>query len=230
MTGGASWANRSAWLSDSDVGDWYGVTSGDGRVVELSLPDNGLAGPLPAEIGNLTQLRVLNLSGNDLSGAFPGAVSGLSELTELRVGGNSGARRCAPVRSAAAGPHLRVLDFDGTGLCASPSPNFQAWFTAIAETSGGNCDNPDQVTLSLDMVYLTQSVQTPSRRVRARGQSGRTAQGIRHRGGAARVLRTRRPGGLHWDRESDEIHRVVMTRDDNRIPAEALEGDVELVV
>ena len=225
VTGGASWANRSAWLSDADVGDWYGVSSGDGHVVELSLPDNGLAGPLPAEIGNLTQLRVLNLSGNRLSGAFPGAVAGLSELTELRVGRNPGLEGALPFGLRRL-DHIRVLDFDGTDLCASPSPNFQAWFTAIAETAGATCDNPDQITVSLDLVYLTQSVQTPSREVRL----------VANRDALLRTFVTaEEPRGyfepdvlaVFTGPEGDEIHRVAMTRDDNQIPAEAQEGDLE---
>ncbi len=225
MTGGPTWANRSAWLSDADVGDWYGVTSEDGHVVELTLPGNGLIGPLPAEIGNLTQLRVLNLSGNNLSGAFPGAIAGLSELTELRVGGNSGLEGALPFGLRRLN-HLRVLDFDGTGLCASPSANFQAWFTGIAETAGATCDNPDQVTVSLEMVYLTQSVQTPSRRVRL----------VANRDALLRAFVTAEEPRGYFEPEvlavftgpgGDEVHRVVMTRDDNRVPAEAQEGDVE---
>lgn len=224
MTGGGSWANRSAWLSDADVGDWYGVTSRDGRVVELTLPGNSLAGPLPAETGNLTQLRVLNLSANDLSGAFPNAVAGLSELTELRVGGNQGLEGALPFGLRRL-DHLRVLDFDGTGLCASPSPNFQAWFTAIPETSGATCDNPDQVTVSLETVYLTQSVQTPSRRVRL----------VANRDALLRAFVTAEEPRGYFEPDvlavftgpaGDELHRVEMTRDDNRIPAEAREGDV----
>ncbi len=225
MTGGTSWENRSAWLSDTDVGDWYGVTSEGGHVVELTLPDNGLAGPLPSEIANLTQLRVANLSGNDLSGAFPGSVAGLSELTELRVGGNPGLDGALPFGLRRL-DHLRVLDFEGTGLCASPSANFQAWFTAVAETAGAVCDNPDQVTVSLEMVYLTQSVQTPSRRVRL----------VANRDALLRAFVTAEEPRGYFEPDvlaiftgpgGDEVHRVVMTRDDNRIPAEAHEGDVK---
>ena len=224
IAGGATWTNRSAWLSDADVGDWYGVTSGDGRVVELSLPGNGLAGPLPAEIGNLTQLRVLNLSGNDLSGAFPGTVSGLLELTELQVGGNPELEGALPFGLRRL-EHLRVLDFDGTRLCASPSPNFQTWLAAIAETAGATCANPDQVTVSLEMVYLTQSVQTPSRGVRL----------VANRDALLRAFVTaEEPRGyfepdvlaVFTEPGGDEVHRVVMTRDDNQVPAEAEERDV----
>ena len=226
MTDGTSWANRGAWVTDAAVGDWYGVTTESGRVVELSLADNGLAGPLPSEIANLAELRVVNLSGNDLSGAFPAAATALSELTELRVGGNTGLEGALPFALRRL-ERLRVLDYDGTGLCASPSANFQAWLAGIAETAGAICDNPDQVTVSLPIVYLTQSVQTPSRRVRL----------VANRDALLRAFVTGEEPRGFFEPEvvavftgpgGDEAHRVVMTRDDNQIPAEADEGDLKL--
>jgi len=226
LTGGESWEDRSAWRTNAPVGDWHGVTTEGEHVVELSLPDNGLAGPLPAEIANFGQLRVLNLSGNDLSGAFPGAISGLSELTELSVGRNEGLEGALPfgLRRLA---RLRVLDYDDTGLCASPSANFQAWLTSIPETAGAVCDNPDQVTVSLPIVYLTQSVQTPRRSVRlvanrdALLRAFVTAEEPRGFFEPEVVAVFTGPGG-------DEVHQVAMTRDANQIPAEADEGDLKL--
>lgn len=225
ITAGTSWKNRGAWTSDADVGDWYGVTSEGGRVVELALPDNDLAGPLPAEIANLGELRAVDLTGNDLSGGFPGAIAGLTALTELRVGGNTGLEGALPFGLRRL-DQLRVLDFDGTGLCASPSANFQAWFTGIAETSGAICDNPDEVTVSLPMVYLTQSVQSPERGVRL----------VANRDALLRAFVTAEEPRGYFEPEviavftvlGEEVHRAVMTRDDNQIPAEADEGDLEL--
>ncbi len=225
LTGGTAWTNRGAWGSDAEVGTWHGVTSEGGRVVDLSLSDNGLAGPLPAEIANLGELRVVNLAGNDLSGAMPNALAGLSELTELRVGGNMGLEGALPFGLRRL-DRLRVLNFDETGLCASPSANFQAWFTEVAETAGAICDNPEQVTLSLETVYLTQSVQTPLRRVRL----------VANREALLRAFVTAEEPRGYFEPEvvavfsmlSDELHRVVMKRDDNQVPAEADEGDLAL--
>ena len=226
MTDGTSWKSRSAWVGDADVGDWYGVTTESGRVVEISLADNGLAGPLPSEIANLAELRVLNLAGNDLSGAFPHAIAGLHELNELRVGRNPGLEGALPFALRRL-ERLRVLDYDATGLCASPSANFQAWLAAVAETAGSICDNPDQVTVALPIVYLTQSVQTPSRRVRL----------VANRDALLRTFVTAEEPRGFFEPEvvavftgsgGDEVHRVVMTRDDNQIPAEANEGDLKL--
>jgi hypothetical protein len=55
---------------------------------------------------------------------------------------------------------LHVLLHDDTGLCASPSPDFQAWYAAVEQTAGAICNNPEQITVFLPMVYLTQSVRS----------------------------------------------------------------------
>ncbi len=226
LTGGESWDDRSAWGSDADVGSWYGVGAEAGRVVGLSLADNGLAGPLAPEIGNLGELMVVDLSGNELAGAFPSAIASLSELTELRVGGNAGLEGALPFGLRRL-ERLEALEYEDTGLCASPSANFQAWLASIPETAGAICDNPEQVTVSLATVYLTQSVQTLSGSVRlvanrdALLRAFVTAEEPRGFFEPEVVAVFAGPGG-------DEVHRVVMTRDANQIPAEADEGDLKL--
>ena len=225
MTDGTSWKNLDAWGSNAALGDWHGVASDGGHVVNLSLPDNGLAGPLPAEIANLRELREVDLSGNDLLGELPGGVAGLLELTELRVDGNTGLEGALPFGLRRL-EELRLLDFDGTGLCAPPSADFQAWFTAVEETAGAMCDNPEEVTVSLSIVYLTQSVQSPSREVPL----------VANRDALLRAFVTAKEPRGFFEPEvlavfswvGEEIHRVVMTRDDNRVPAEADEGDLKL--
>ena len=54
-TDGPNWADRTNWLSDRPVGEWYGVTVTDTAVTGLSL--NGLGGVLPRKLGNLTNLE-----------------------------------------------------------------------------------------------------------------------------------------------------------------------------
>ncbi|MCY4648230.1 MAG: M66 family metalloprotease [Gammaproteobacteria bacterium] len=226
VTGGPSWENRTAWGTDALLSDWHGVATSNGRVVELALPANGLSGSLPAAIANLLQLTVLDLTANHLSGAFPGTIAGLQELTELRVSRNAGLEGVLPFALRRL-ERVRVLHYDDTGLCASPSPNFQAWYSAIEETAGAICARAEEVTVSMPMVYLTQSVQTPSRGVRL----------VANREALLRAFVTaEQPGGFFEPEvvavftgpEGDEVHRVAMTRHANEIPVEADEGDLEL--
>ena len=226
LTDGPSWVNRTAWGTDAPPGDWHGLATEGGRVVEVALPANGLSGSLPAEIANLTELTELDLTDNDLSGAFPGAIAELQELAGLRVSRNAGLEGALPFDLR----HLeqvRVLLHEDTGLCASPSPGFRAWYAAIEQTAGAICDNPDQVTVSLPMVYLTQSVQTPSRSVRL----------VARRDALLRAFVTAEaPRGFYEPEvvaaftgpDGNVVHRVVMTRDANQIPAEADEGDLDV--
>ncbi len=88
-TGGPNWTNRDGWGSDAPLGDWYGVVTGeDGRVIEIRLPENGLSGGLPPQLGNLASLAVLDLDYNGLTGAIPPQLGNLAGLTVLRMGSN----------------------------------------------------------------------------------------------------------------------------------------------
>ena len=50
--------------------------------------DNNFAGPIPAEIGNLTGLQELSVSGNSLRGPLPPELGELIGLTDLRLSTN----------------------------------------------------------------------------------------------------------------------------------------------
>ena len=225
MTGGPSWTNRGAWATAAPLEDWHGVATEEGRVVEVALPTNGLSGAFPAEIANLTELTAVDLTENDLSGAVPGAIGGLRELAELRVGRNPGLEGALPFALRRL-ERVSTLLHDDTGLCASPAPAFQAWYAAIEHTAGTICDNPDQVTVALPMVYLIQSVQTPPGTVRL----------VANRDALLRAFVTAdEPRGFFEPEvvavftgpEGAEVHRVVMRRDGNQIPAVAEEGDLD---
>ena len=111
--GGPEWSDRTHWMSEKPLGEWFGVgTDGNGRVTSLDLGGNGLTGAIPAflgqldhlerlslgnnqlseaipaELANLTRLHTLYLNINQLSGAIPVELSDLSNLQRLRLGGN----------------------------------------------------------------------------------------------------------------------------------------------
>ncbi len=87
-TDGANWTDGTNWKTSAALGEWHGVTTdADGRVTELHLNDNGLAGSLPFELAGLTNLERLNLGFNELTGLVPRWLGSLSYLRNLDLSG-----------------------------------------------------------------------------------------------------------------------------------------------
>ncbi len=82
-TDGANWTTT--WNLNNPVGSWHGVTTTNGRVVELDFFFNNLNGSIPSELGNLTALTSLSLSLNDLTGSIPSELGNLTALTNLNL-------------------------------------------------------------------------------------------------------------------------------------------------
>ena len=88
-TNGAGWIENEGWLTDRPVGEWHGVTTGEGgRVTGLELPASNLVGPFPPELADLTGLEVLDLRRNLLTGPIPPELGNLPELKSLILGVN----------------------------------------------------------------------------------------------------------------------------------------------
>lgn len=68
---------------------WHGVTCRGDRVVSLSIPNRKLVGSLPAALGNLTELRHVNLRNNKFFGSLPPYLFHARELKILVLSGNS---------------------------------------------------------------------------------------------------------------------------------------------
>ena len=93
-TAGASWTNDTNWLdAHGTENTWFGITTSgtgsDEHVVGINLESNNLAGPIPADLGNLTYLESLDMSGNSLSGTIPTVSGPLPNLQTLDLGYNS---------------------------------------------------------------------------------------------------------------------------------------------
>jgi hypothetical protein len=87
--GGADWERTDGWMTEAALGEWYGVTvDAEGRVVELDLYANNLAGALPSEIQQLSALTFLGLGDNQLTGAIPVGLGQLRALKELYLYNN----------------------------------------------------------------------------------------------------------------------------------------------
>ncbi len=223
-TNGASWTNTAEWGSSEPLNNWYGVTVRNKRVTELSLPNNGLSGPIPNVVANFTELTVLNLAGNSLTGALTQKILPLSELTELYVNGNADLEGILDNVLINHLAKLEVLHFGGTSLCASPTPKFQAWYAGLNDASGQICGNPDEVRLNIPVAYLTQSIQTPKRSVRL----------IEGRDALLRVFVTGEPAPAFFEHDvvatihaGSRTHQVEITRAGSQLLTAADESDLD---
>ncbi|XP_073008108.1 LRR receptor-like serine/threonine-protein kinase RPK2 [Typha latifolia] len=106
----------------ADHCEWRGVAcAGSGRrVSSLNLTAGGLAGTLPSDLGNLTELRYLSLSYNAFSAEIPAAALGsLSHLEVLELRGNNFSGNIPDEISSL--PSLRVVDLAYNSL-SGPIP------------------------------------------------------------------------------------------------------------
>ena len=88
-TGGPKWSARTKWLSNTPIGQWFGVsTNRDGNVYLLDLRGNGLKGFLPPVLGNLAHLSDLRLGDNELTGPIPEELGKLEQLAGLDLSSN----------------------------------------------------------------------------------------------------------------------------------------------
>ena len=86
-TDGNNWTNNENWKT-GPLNTWYGVLILNDRVSRISLQNNNLAGTIPVEMGNLTNLTELVLGDNQLTGTIPVEIGNLTDLTYLSFHNN----------------------------------------------------------------------------------------------------------------------------------------------
>lgn len=85
-TNGENWVNT--WELNEPVATWHGVTVENNTVTGISLLFNKIKGTLPASIGDLENLKVLELSFNEITGSLPETIGKLTKLELLAFNGN----------------------------------------------------------------------------------------------------------------------------------------------
>jgi Leucine-rich repeat (LRR) protein len=118
--GGPDWIERDFWGSDRPVGEWHGVTTdSDGYVVQLTIYDNNLTGPLSAAVCRLARLHTLHLSFNKITSALPDGLGQCRALKNLWIKGNKVTGRLPD--SVATLPELEYLDLHANDM-SGPLP------------------------------------------------------------------------------------------------------------
>ncbi len=107
------------WLSRHPISEWEGVSvDANGRVVALNLERKGLTGEIPAEVGNLTSLQIVDLSGNWLTGEIPRNWANLYSVRAQVDGANVWVRMGVHWASVSAGGyHTCGVRTDGSVAC-----------------------------------------------------------------------------------------------------------------
>ena len=132
----------------------------------LYLQNNRLTGAIPAELGALPNLRQLLLSSNDLTGPIPTELGNLTNLEELWLHYNWGLTEPLPqgLRSSS----LERLDIFATQTCAPAA--WRDWLGTIDSYNGRLCGAGTDVTIDVAVLY------TPAAREAAGGAAAIEAE------------------------------------------------------
>lgn len=86
-TNGPEWNNK--WNLEEPVDTWNGITVENNKVIGINLLFNNLNGTLPASLGQLKNLKKLELSFNPISGSIPTELGNLVKLDVLAINGTA---------------------------------------------------------------------------------------------------------------------------------------------
>ena len=153
-TDGPNWTTNTNWTSEEPLSSWHGVsTNSDGRVTALVLNNNGLAGTLPADLGDLSELERLDLRDNALTGPLPSELANLTNLTSLLLNKSRALTGPLPagLRQLA---DLATVQIQDTEMCAPGDDAFQAWWETITKT-GLICPPAEESVIDVAVVYTS---------------------------------------------------------------------------
>ena len=139
-TGGTAWTESAGWLGNGAVEEWYGITADSlGRVTELDLTRNGLAGQLSSSLGDLVQMTVLRIGSNALTGGLPQSLARVS-LQEFRY---AETQLCTPAEEAFRTWLSGISSHEGTGVECAPLSDRDILEILYKATDGPNWTNND---------------------------------------------------------------------------------------
>ncbi|KAI7731043.1 hypothetical protein M8C21_019932, partial [Ambrosia artemisiifolia] len=150
-----------SWKDGSDPcgDDWDGITCTNSRVTWITLSNMGLSGTLPGDIGQFTELLVLDLSYNKgLKGSLTSAIGNLAKLTNLIL---VGCDFNGPIPNSIGNlERLRYLSLNSNGFTGPiPASIGQLknlyWLDLSDNQLTGTLPVSDGITPGLDMLTAT---------------------------------------------------------------------------
>ena len=86
-TNGDKWFNKKQrWTSAEHECKWFGIKCNQSkRVIEIGMGFNNIGGVIPREIGDLTNIKILDLHGNELTSVIPIRITELKRLEVLML-------------------------------------------------------------------------------------------------------------------------------------------------
>ncbi|MCP4349126.1 MAG: hypothetical protein GY795_26905 [Desulfobacterales bacterium] len=89
-TDGPNWSDSETnkWNTDNSPSGWGGITLSAGHVIKLYRDNKNLNGSVPSEIGDLTNLKYLDLEHNQLNGPIPPELGNLTNMNNLYLSNN----------------------------------------------------------------------------------------------------------------------------------------------
>lgn len=151
---------ESRWSADGPIEEWEGLVIGGspprvtGLTLEYSsgrtdlaaslsqlkhletLSARGMEGSIPPQLGQLPNLRVLNLEDNDLTGVIPPQLADLENLEELNLSGNDLTGAIPPELGGL--PRLHTLNLENNGLTGEIPPELGGIASLRELWLGGN--------------------------------------------------------------------------------------------
>jgi Leucine-rich repeat (LRR) protein len=101
--------------------------------MDLEISNSLVSGPIPPELGMLTNLMLLDLSNSPLSGPIPPEIGNLVNLQVLAFGEGVNELGGSLPLSLVNLQKLQAFQFNNTDLCEPTEDTFQAWLNSIDE-------------------------------------------------------------------------------------------------
>ncbi len=141
---GPSWRNRTNWptagnwptsATATQMDAWFGIAVAHGDITGITMDYNAVNGRLPQAIGNLTELRALNLQRNALT-RLPASLGNLINLTTINLYMNQLAGILPDLSRLADLVHFNIAN--NPTLTPAPVPPYLATCTKLTYLSMAN--------------------------------------------------------------------------------------------